>query len=161
MRYAFALVSVVMFSACAMHAPESAVSTSGAPHVSWIIMSGDSDDPDREFVCQSEPRTDCLVPASKPDDQVFSDVHVYYHGAGQETRYVGSIQIGFFRGTPEAHTVKADVLVKKGESITNHSVSGIVTSTPGTYSVDFALVATLTDTKTSAPVEGHVRVVVK
>jgi hypothetical protein len=35
MRHAFALVSVVMFSGCAMHAPEPAVSTPGAPHVSW------------------------------------------------------------------------------------------------------------------------------
>ena len=56
----------------------------GTPHVSWVIMYGDVETPDREFACQSEPRTECIVPASRPDNKVFSDVHIYYHGAGDE-----------------------------------------------------------------------------
>ena len=90
------LVTVSMFAGCATHVPEPAVSIPGTPHVSWIIMSGDRDNPDREFVCQSEPRTECVVPVSRPDARVFSDVHIYYHGAGAETKYTGSIQVGFF-----------------------------------------------------------------
>ena len=103
-------------SACARHVPEPAVSVPGMPHISWVIMSGDRDNPDREFVCQSEPRGECVVPVSRPDAQVFSDVHVSYHGAGAETRYAGSIQIGYFTGDATANTVKSNVIVKKTES---------------------------------------------
>ena len=155
------LVTVSMFAGCATHVPESAVSIPGTPHVSWIIMSGDRDNPDREFVCQSEPRTECVVPVSRPDARVFSDVHIYYHGAGAETKYTGSIQVGFFNGSPSAHTLKTDLAVKKTERIANQSVSDIVTSTPGTYSVDFALVATVTDTKKTQPIREKIRVVVR
>jgi hypothetical protein len=155
------LVAVSMGAGCAHHVPEPAVSVPGMPHISWVIMSGDSDNPDREFVCQSEPRGECVVPVSKPDAQVFSDVHVYYHGAGAETRYAGSIQIGYFRGDATANTVKSDVIVKKTESITNQSVSNIVTSTPGTYSVNLAHVATVTDTKTTLPIQEKIAVVVR
>ena len=100
------IVAASMLSACARHVPEPAMAMPGTPHVSWIIMSGDRDNPDREFVCQSEPRTECVVPVSRTDAQVFSDVHIYYHGAGAETRYMGSIRIGFFNGSPAANTVK-------------------------------------------------------
>ena len=157
----FALIAAIGIIGCGMRVPEPAVNMPGTPHVSWIIMSGDSDNADREFVCQSEPRTECVIPVSSLDNPVFSDVHVYYHGAGVETRYTGTIQIGFFKGSADAHTLKADVAVKKSESIMNQSVNGIVTSTPGTYSLDFNVAATVTDTKKSQPIREQVRVVVK
>ena len=155
------IVAASMLSACARHVPEPAMAMPGTPHVSWIIMSGDRDNPDREFVCQSEPRTECVVPVSRTDAQVFSDVHIYYHGAGAETRYVGSIQIGFFNGSPAANTVKTDIAVKKMERIANQSVSSIVTSRPGTYSIDFTHVATITETKKTQPIQEKVRIVVR
>ena len=60
-------------------------------------MSGDRENPDRDFVCQSDSPVRCVVPVSRPDEQVFSDVHVYYHGAETDIKYVGAIRIGFFR----------------------------------------------------------------
>lgn len=155
------LVAVSIFPACARHVPEPAVAMPGTPHVSWIIMSGDLDNPDREFVCQSEPRTDCVVPVSRPESQVFSDVHIYYHGAGAETRYTGTVKIGFFKRAPAIHTVTSDIVVRKTGSIINHSVSDSVTSAPGTYAIDFNLVATVTDTKRTQPIQENVRVVVR
>lgn len=155
------LVAVSIFPACARHVPEPAVTMPGTPYVSWIIMSGDRDNPDREFVCQSEPRTDCVVPVSRPESQVFSDVHIYYHGAGAETRYTGTVKIGFFKRAPAIHTVTSDIVVRKTGSIINHSVSDIVTSTPGTYSVAFDLVAAVADTKKTYPIQEKIRVVVK
>ena len=154
-------VTTLFTAACARRVPEPAVSVPGTPHISWIIMSGDRDDPDQEFVCQSDPRNDCVVPVSREDAQVFSDVHIYYHGGGAETKYTGSIQIGFFQGSPESHNIKTDLALQKTESITNQSVSGIVSSTPATYAVTFALVATSTDTKKSQPIREEVRVVVR
>src|SRR5258705_12210054 len=90
----------VLTSTCGMRIPEPGGIPPGTPHISWIIMSGDGDNPDRDFVCQSDPRSDCVLPVSRPDGQIFSDVHFYYHAAGAETKYTGSIGIGFFRGSP-------------------------------------------------------------
>jgi hypothetical protein len=154
-------IAAVFSATCAKRVPEPVGVASGTPHVSWIIMFGDSDNPDREFACQSDPRNDCVIPVSSPNDQVFSDVHIYYHGAGAETKYSGSIDVGFFQGSPEAHQLQPNITVTKNESITNQSVTGIVTATPGRSAVTFALVATVTDTKKSQPIRDSVPVVVK
>jgi hypothetical protein len=155
-------MAAVGTTACGKGVPKAGAGvTPGTPYVSWVIMSGDRDNPDQEFVCQSEPRNDCVVTASRTDDQVFSDVHVYYHEAGSETKYAGSINIGFFRGTPESHTTQSNITVQKNESISNQSVTGIVTETAGTYAVIFELVATATDTGKSQPIRQRVPVVVK
>jgi hypothetical protein len=155
------LVAASMLSGCGRHVPGPATAMPGTPYVSWVIMHGDIDNPDREFACQSEPRTECVVPASRPDDQVLSEIYVYYHGAGAETKYAGSIQIGFFGRTAAGHTLKTDIAVKKTERIANQSVSDIVSATPGNYSVDFDLVATMTDTKKVLPIREKISVVVR
>jgi hypothetical protein len=164
MRHSLPMVLVVVsvcVASCAMGAPKPAGLAPGTPYVSWIIMSGDGDNPDQEFVCQSNPRNDCVVPASRPDARVFSDVHFYYHGTGAETKYTGSIDIGFFQGSPAAHTTQTNVTVPKNESIMNQSVTGIVTSTPGTHTVTFALVGTVTGSAANQPFREQVQVVVK
>lgn len=154
-------VAALFTSTCAKRVPEPVGVTPGTLHVSWVIMSGDRENPDQDFVCQSNPRNDCVVPVSRPDAQVFSDVHFYYHGAGAETTYRGSIEIGFFQGSSASHTVQPNVTVKRNESIANSSVTGIVSTTPGTYPMTLSLVATLTDTGKSQPIRESVQVVVK
>jgi hypothetical protein len=156
------IAAAVLTSTCAKRVPEPVGVAPGTPHVSWVIMSGDRDNPDQDFVCQSDPRNDCVVPVSRPDAQVFSDVHVYYHGAGAETKYAGSMQIGFFRGAAESsRNIQTNITVQRTESITNQSVTGIVTDTPGNYALAFSLVATSTDTGRSQPIRQQVPVVVK
>jgi hypothetical protein len=145
---------------CARHAPEPPIRVPGKPYVSWVIMSGDSDNADGDFVCQSDPRTDCIVPVSRADARVFSDVHVYYHGAGAETRYAGTMQIGFFQGSATAAKTQVDIAVKQNGSITNQSVVGIVTSTPGSHTIDFDLMATV-DAAKSQPIRDQLKVIVR
>jgi len=153
--------AAVLNATCANGVPKPAgVAAPGTPQVSWVIMSGDSDNPDREFVCQSNPRNDCVLPVSRQGEQVFSDVHFYYHGAGAETKYTGSIEIGFFQGSPAAHKIQANNTVKKTGSIMPQSVTGIVTSTPGDYAITFALNATV-DTGKSQAIRDRVPAVVK
>ena len=147
--------------ACAGRISEPANPSPGTPRVSWIIMSGDRDNADQNFVCQSNPRNDCVMPVSRPDADVFSAVYVYYHGAGGETTYSGSIQIGFFRGSDDTRTFKPTVTVRKTESISNQSLTAIVTSTPGTYAMTFTMVATSADSGASQPIREQVDVVVK
>ena len=137
----FAAIAIVLLtSACDKRVPVPAGATRGTPHVGWVIMSGDADNPDREFVCQSDPRTDCVLPASRPDNQAFTDVHLYFHPASAETKYVGTVQIGFFEGAAP-HEVKPNVTVKPGGPVARSSVAGIVSSTPGTRALTIAIVA--------------------
>jgi hypothetical protein len=154
------VVAAACSGACRPHVPEPPTSVPGKPYISWVIMSGDSDNPDQDFVCQSDPRTDCVVPASRVDARVFSDVHVYYHGAGAETRYVGSMRIGFFQGSATAAKTQVDIAVKKSGTITNQAVVGIVSSTPGAYSIDFDLAATV-DAGKGQPIQDQLKVIVK
>ena len=136
-----ALAAIVFLAAaCDKRVPVPSGATPGAPHVGWVIMTGDSDNPDREFVCQSDPRTDCVMPASRPDNQAFSDVHLYFHPAATETKYVGTVGIGFFEGSTP-HEVKPNVTVKPGAAVARSSVAGIVSSTPGTRALTIAIVA--------------------
>jgi hypothetical protein len=156
-----AMVASVLTATCAKKAPRPVGVARGTPHVSWVIMAGDRDNPDQDFVCQSEPRNDCVVSMSRPDAQVFSDVHVYYHGTGTETTYVGSVHIGFFRGPAESHNIQTNMTVQKTDRIANQSVTGLVTETPGNYAVLFSLVATSTGTGTNHPIQAQVPIVVK
>ena len=148
-------------ASCATHAPEPLGLAPGTPHISWIIMSGDRENPDRDFICQSDPRNDCVMPASKPDARVFSDVHLYYHGAGAETKYTGTIHLGFFEGSPEAHVIRPTVSVFKNEEISNSSLTDIVSSKPGTYALKFDLMASVVDTGNTHPIRTEVPVVLR
>ena len=153
-------IAAVLTAACGKRVPEPPNVAPGTPHVSWVIMSGDRDNADREFVCQSDPRTDCVMPVSRPDEQAFADVHVYYHGAGAETKYHGTVAIGFLEGSAAASVAPTSLVVKKDEAFANQSVTGIVTSKPGTYAVTFKLTATVTGTGNTHPIEQSLPVVV-
>jgi hypothetical protein len=155
------IVSCIIVSGCARRVPKPAGIAAGTPFVSWVFMSGDRDNPDREFVCQSTPPGECVMPVSTPDDRVFTDLHFYYHGAGGETKYTGSIQIGFLQGSPEANRVSVNITAPKDGAITNLSVVDAVTSTPGTYTVTFDVVATSVATRKSQPIRDQVSVLVK
>ena len=131
---------VLLTMGCGKRVPVPSVGTPGNPQVGWVIMVGDRDNPNREFVCQSDPRTDCVIPASRPGDQAFTDVHFYFHPAKAEVTYRGTILIPFFEGSTP-HELKTDVTVKQGDAIANSSVSGIVPSKAGTYPMTIDVVA--------------------
>ena len=137
-------VSALMMMSCTRNVPEPRNAAPGTPHVSWVIMSGDRENPDQDFVCQSDPKTDCVMHVSRPSARVFSDVHLYFHGAGDETRYEGTAAIGFFEDSSAPHVSRTSITVRKNESITNQTTTGIVTSTPGVYTVTLDLTATMT-----------------
>jgi hypothetical protein len=151
----------ILASGCGKRVPQSAQLPPGTPHVTWVLMHGDRDNPDREFACQSDPRTDCVLPASRPDAQVFADLHIYFHRAGGETRYEGTTNIGYLQGASGSHTSRTNITVPKNESISNQSVIGIVRSAAGIYDVRFSMTATLTDSGRTVPVRQTIEVSVK
>jgi hypothetical protein len=151
-------IAAMLVAACAGRAPVRAGLAPGTPHIGWVIMHGDRDNPDQQFVCQSDPRNDCVMPVSRADAQVFSNLYVYYHRAGAETKYAGKMLIGFFRGGGEpAHDI--NITVPRNESITNQSISGIVTDTPGEYALTFELAAT--SNGNSQPISEKIAVAVR
>jgi len=159
-----ALISLVVCAlamACVKRVPEPSNLAPGTPHVTWVLMYGDRDNPDEEFACQSGAAASCVIPVSRPDAQVFTDIHIYYHGAGAETRYQGTATIGYLQGSAESFSSRMNMTVKKNDSITNQSVTGIVRSTPGTYDVTFALTATRTDTGKATPIHETIRVALR
>ena len=158
----FALTLVALIgSACAKRVPEPVGVAPGTPHISWVLMYGDRDTADSEFACQSEPRTECALPVSKPDALVFSDIHLYYHGVGGETKYEGTKNLSYLQGSPDSHISKVNITATKNESITNETVTGIVTSTPGTYTVTVSVTATVTATGKTFPIRETIQVTVK
>jgi hypothetical protein len=129
------IMAVAACGACAQRVPQPANAVPGMPRVSWVLMSGDKDNPDSEFVCQSDPPGECVMPATRPGQEVYSDAHFYYHGTGADTAYTGSILIGPLESSGAPYRMQASTTVKKDERIINQSVVARVTSRPGTYDV--------------------------
>jgi hypothetical protein len=103
----------------------------------WVIMHGSADNPDEEYVCQSNPRDTCVLPASMGQRKVFSEVHLYFHPIGTRARYEGTRQIGFF-GDSRPSPLTIEVSPKE---VSNDSVVGIVTDKPGQYALNVSVTA--------------------
>jgi hypothetical protein len=152
---------LLVYGACAPNVPESASGQPGMPRVSWVIMSGDRDNPDADFVCQSDPPNDCIVPVSRPDGQVFSDVHLYYHRGSAQTTYTGTVQIGHFQASRGMFQAEANIVVPATQAIVNQSIAGLVTSMPGSYEIAIEVVATTDGGAARQPIQERIPVVVK
>lgn len=104
-------------------------------------MHGHDYNPDEEFGCQSNPRSDCAVNASSAAEKTLSEVHVYFHPARTETKYSGTVKIGFFTDSATSSGMKVDATVKPGD-VGSHSVIGLVTDKPGRYTMSIDVTAT-------------------
>lgn len=135
--FAVALVAGLACVSCASHVP-SPSGPPGVPRVGWVLMHGDRDNPDREYACQSTDAADCVVPASRPDASVFTALYVYYHPTPAETKYTGTIQIGFFSGD-QPHELRPNVTVKANGPPGNQSVTAVASQRPGNYLLRIAV----------------------
>jgi hypothetical protein len=131
-----AVTGMLLLTGCERRVPIPTGGSPGTPHVGWVIMVGDRENADREFVCQSDPRTDCVVPASQPDNPTVTNVHFYFHSGSTDTKYTGNIQIGFLESP---HEIKLNLTVKGGDRAGNSSVVGIVSPKPGRYAMTVAV----------------------
>ena len=145
MRRWLACLLTLTVASCATRVPEPVGVPPGVPHISWIIMHGDRDNPDGEFACQSTGPRECVLPVSQSPSSVFADVHLYFHGAGQETTYVGSYRPEFLNsGDAAPHEFPIRTTVKGEEQIVNQSLIGLVTTKPGTYALRLVVDAATT-----------------
>lgn len=150
-------VLMVLVTGCVRRIPEPVGGHTEAPHVGWVIMSGDAANPDRDFICQSNPRSECLIPADRPERRVMGDVHVYFHAAAEATKYTGSVRVGFF---DQPHDITLTPLVRPGVAGT-HSVTDFVSKTPGAYTFVIDVVATAAQTGVTQTIREQVEVVVQ
>lgn len=134
------LAPSLMLSGCAGRIP-APKGPPGVPRVGWVLMHGDRDNPDREYACQSGDSANCVVPMSRPNEQVFTAIYFYYHSTPTDTTYTGTHRIGFFNGA-EPLEIRAGVTVKANGSAANQSVTGIASARPGTYPLTIAVAAT-------------------
>jgi hypothetical protein len=153
-----AIVVSVGLEGCARSIPKAAGGTAGTARVGWVVMMGDRDNPDREFVCYSESPGDCMMPPSRSNGQVFADVHLYYHPAATQTKYTGTIQIGFFNS---AHELRPNFILKPADPPANQSVVGIVSDKPGTYPLTIGVEATPAQGGATQQVHQQVQVIVR
>ena len=156
-----AVASCAVLAGCGPQRPQPIAGSAGAPQVGWVIMSGDAENPNHDFVCQSNPRSECVVPASRVDAQVHAAVYFYYHPAAVETRYIGTIQIGFLEGASASHQLRPDFTVKPKDSPANQVVVGIVSSTPGTSAVAIDVTAAPTGSGAKQDTRERVQVIVR
>ena len=147
-----------LFLGCAERIPPRPAGAPGAALVGWVIMAGDRENPDQDFVCQSSPRDECVLPVSRPDQRAFAHVHLYFHPAAADVRYTGSVQIGFFESAAD---VNPDVLVNAGGPVGNHSVTGIVTPNAGAHAMTIDVVAAPTAAGSDQQIRERVTVLVK
>ena len=138
--------------------PKTAGGAVGAARVGWVVMIGDRDNPDRDFVCYSESPADCVMPPSRPDAQVFAAVHLYYHPASTQTKYAGTVQIGFFNSPLE---LRPNFTVEPGSSPANQGVVGIVSDKPGTYALTIGVDATPAQPGAPWQIRDQVKVIVR
>jgi hypothetical protein len=124
-------------------------------------MSGSHSDADSDFVCQSNPRTECVLLLGDADTELFSNTHFYYHGAGGETKYSGSVQLRFLHGPEDTQRVPVNITVKRSEEVGRQSVLGRVATKPGAFMMTIDLVATVVDTGKNQSLREDVRVVVR
>lgn len=157
-RLVRAFLFIVLAAGCAKRIPEPAGGHTTSPHIGWVIMSGDAENPDRDFACQSEPRSECVIPVDRPEARVLGHVHIYYHAASAATKYTGSIRIGFF---DQPHEINANIAVKPGDRPGNQSVSDFASAKPGMYTMSIEVVATSTQTGQTQNIRDEVSVIVR
>ena len=155
-----ALAFIAIIAGCGRKVPEP-VPHPPSPHISWEIKVGDQDNPDKTSVCKSDPRSECVVPATTPGRQALATVHVYFHPATVETKYSGSVQVGFFEGSPAAHELKIDATVKPGDSPATNTIYAIVKSQQGTHRVNISAVASQVPSGRAANIREQINVIVR
>ena len=147
-------------AACGMHVPEPSPHPQDSPHLSWEIEAGTPTDAHGAVACRSEPRTPCVILATTDQQQSFATVHVYYHSSRSETKYTGTVHIGFFGGPTGGHDLKPSITVRANSAPISQAVTDVVTTKPGRYTVQISVVATFGTGRTQT-IEDEIEVEVR
>lgn len=155
---AAAVLSTLVLAGCAKHVPEPTPHPS-APHVTWSIAEGYGD----KEVCRSTKASRCVLTLSdeQPNRRV-GVFHVFLHAAATDTKYEGTVTIGFLAGSSGgSHVQKVDRTVPRGSDPLGISSTGIV-KPAGKHYVEISLIAAPAKNGAPAfPIKDRVEVEVK
>ena len=148
----------VALSGCAKHVPEPTPHPSRA-HITWSIAKGETD----KEVCKSTEAARCVLDLSgEQANRRYGIFHVFLHAGESDTKYEGTVTVGFLgaTSTPQ-HVQKVDRVVPRGGAPVNVSSTGIV-KPAGTYYVEVSLSATpASGTGSPMPFKERIEVQVK
>ena len=128
-------IGVLGLYGCAERIPEPTV-IPNTPHISWVITT-EREQGTEQMVCQSDPRTPCVVPATTVNAKRLATFHLYLHPGASDTKYTGTMQVGFFSGTVQQS--KIDATVTAGNAPHGVSTTDIVTQRSGSYAIKLEL----------------------
>lgn len=152
-------VSVLAAAGCAKHAPEPSPHPT-TPHITWSISQGYTGEKE---LCRSTEALPCTLDLSRvAQDRRFGVFHLFLHAAATDTKYKGTVDIGFL-GQPgeRQHTHPIEREIPRGNAAINFSTTGIVRP-PGTYYVEISLTATpLLESGPGVPIKERIKVDVK
>ena len=145
---------------CAQHGVVHTASDESRPHISWELRAGRVEG-DEKLVCGSvSPGVACVLAASATGIQSRATVHLLFHAAQEETKYTGALQVPFFGEENRERTMSIDETVPPNSPPARHTVSGIVTTSPGKYAVTIR-VETTQHGRPSGPLAETIEVLVR
>jgi hypothetical protein len=145
-RHALRMMLLLPIAGCATAAVNRGVvhtaPDESQPHISWELRTG-GDSGQREFVCgSSQPSRPCALPASTERRQTVATIHLMVHAAAEPTSYLGFMLGGFFEGGSDRRIGEVNTTVAPGSRPVSTTVTGLVTSKPGTQSLAISIDAT-------------------
>lgn len=131
------------------------------PHFTWEIRTG-GDIGDTDLVCGSaQPAPNCVLTASTEQRRTLTTVHLYLHAAAQPTSYLGFMRVPFVEGSEQREAREVSATVSPGSQAVGATVSGNVTSKPGSYTFSISLDATRSGVPTPQRIAQQIPVTVK
>jgi hypothetical protein len=132
----------VLAAACADHGVPHVAPDESQPHVTWEVRTGGYTG-DSRFVCgSSDPSKPCALTASAGPRGNAVTVRLFLHAANAQTNYLGVVTTPFVDGAAGEREIS--LTVPPGSRPVSAFLSGKVTGTPGTYTINIALDASRT-----------------
>lgn len=134
------IVSLALKSAgCLRRVPEP-TTTHDTPHISWVLRAG-AEFAQQRVVCQSDPKSECVIPTSSQAATEFAGMSLYLHPTKVPTAYRGSLEVTSFETATGVYGTPVDRTVEPGAPPVGITVSGLVRQKPGQYVAAIALIA--------------------
>lgn len=152
------VLCVASFFGCVRRIPEPAADHT-TPQISWVIQAG-AEFARQRVVCRSDPKSECVIPASSQTATQFASMNLYLHPTQVPTAYRGSLEVTFFETATGVYGTPVDRTVEPGASPVGITVSGLVRQKPGQYVAAIGLIA-YPSGQTAREIRDAVNVVVK
>jgi hypothetical protein len=146
---------------CAAHGVAHVTPDESRPHVSWEIRSG-ADIGQTDFVCGSpQPSKPCELTASTDKSGTLATLRLFVHPSVEPTSYLGFMRVPFVDGAPDRKLGEVNATVPPGGRPVGTTVTGRVTTKPGSYGLTVSVDAIQPDMAAPQRIAHEIPVIVK